>query len=156
MKKKKHFTCWDCPDYPSCSAACILLLWIAITCVKSGYIFPSLSQLRQKDSLNGNFTSHYEYNKFLNDLKYLFHHLLFITKKYGSLIGMFYILLNTFFSFLFIYYFYSQLSSPFIHFYFFFFTHTFLPNLFHLLSFSQKELIPCVRHISHSVLFLGI
>jgi hypothetical protein len=63
-----HFAIWDDKDCTGFSAARAILLWISLTGIKGGYLFPSLEQLDKKVQ---NPTEHYGYDSILEDFKYL-------------------------------------------------------------------------------------
>jgi len=62
----KHFLVFDDTECPELSAVRPLLLFMAASGRKSGYIFPTLDEI-----FESNPTSHYEYDQALNDLRYL-------------------------------------------------------------------------------------
>ena len=66
-----NFSMFDRKDCADFSPTRMLLLWIKICGIKSGYIFPSLEQLRNRHNLNGHFTEHYKLRCLLNDIKFL-------------------------------------------------------------------------------------
>ena len=63
-----HFAIWDDKDCPEFSASRAILLWVALTGIKGGFLFPSLGQLYKKAETP---TEHYGYNSILEDFKYL-------------------------------------------------------------------------------------
>ena len=77
----------DCDDCPEFSNVRMVLLWVHVTGVKSGYLFPSLAQLRNRDAQQGIYTEHYDFKLFLNDIKYLSYNILGLAPSKKELIS---------------------------------------------------------------------
>lgn len=63
----QHFLVWDHEECPEFSPVRSLLLFLAISGRKSGYLFPKLDQIKREEA-----TDPYSYNSFLKDLKHLY------------------------------------------------------------------------------------
>ena len=63
-----HFAVWDDKDCPEFSACRAILLWVSLTGIKGGFLFPSLEQLYKRAETP---TEHYGYNSILEDFKSL-------------------------------------------------------------------------------------
>jgi hypothetical protein len=61
---------WTDPECPEFSAATAISIWIAITGIESGYIFPPIELLRRGSTESQN-EEHYDYRHYLEDLIYL-------------------------------------------------------------------------------------
>jgi hypothetical protein len=61
------FALWDDPNFPELSPVRPVLVYLAITGITGGYLFPNLAQL----SSSRNPTAHYEYANILSDIRYL-------------------------------------------------------------------------------------
>jgi hypothetical protein len=64
----KHFAIWDDKECPEFSGARTILVWLCLSGIKGGYIFPSLAQLDEKVEVP---TECYCYKSFLEDIKSL-------------------------------------------------------------------------------------
>ena len=90
-KEKVHLNCWDRHHCSEFSAVCCLLLWIRIAKIKSGYIFPQLSNLNfTNNGTNDDADECYAYKNCLNDIKYLCYKILKLTDSEEELRGKFF------------------------------------------------------------------
>ena len=64
-----HFALWSDLDCPEFSPVAPLLIWISMTGIRGGYLFPTMEQLKKKKSVT---TEYYPYDLCLADFKYLF------------------------------------------------------------------------------------
>jgi hypothetical protein len=62
-----NFAIWDDKECPEFSASRVLLIWIELTGVRGGFLFPTLNQLGKDECP----TVHYQYDAFLEDIKSL-------------------------------------------------------------------------------------
>jgi hypothetical protein len=68
--KSVNLACWTDPECPEFSAATVVLIWISLTGITSGYMFPPIEMLCPGKTPSQE-EEYYSYHHYLTDLKYL-------------------------------------------------------------------------------------
>jgi hypothetical protein len=68
--KDVHLQCWtdrECPEFSACTA---VLIWLAVSGIKSGFLFPR-KELLKRGATPSNSEKHYNYKYYLDDIRFL-------------------------------------------------------------------------------------